>query len=250
VYVFGHNGNTRFTSGVLINELKDIPAYDCGTAIYKILNSDATANAELREVYADAMWTSIPVLTSDFESYNWGNNYAGAEVIPTTVKIRLRVAKPYKRFFNGITVANGVMQTDSANVVIQNQNNPMYAFNTAELKTTTSDAVSALEALELINVVPNPYYAYSGYEKNQFDNRIKFTNLPVKCEIKIYTVNGTQVRKLTKDSPQTSLDWDLKNQAGIPVASGLYIIHVNVPGVGEKILKWFGVMRPVDLDSY
>ena len=48
----------------------------------------------------------------------------------------------------------------------------------------------------------------------------------------------------------TSQNWDLNNQAGIPIASGLYIIHVDVPGVGEKTLKWFGVMRPIDLESY
>jgi hypothetical protein len=104
--------------------------------------------------------------------------------------------------------------------------------------------------LDLINVVPNPYYAYSEYERNQLDNRVKFTNLPEKCTIRIYTVNGTMVRRITKDSPQTYVDWDLKNQANIPVASGLYIVHVEVPGVGEKILKWFGVMRPADLDAY
>ncbi|MGZ3884597.1 MAG: hypothetical protein ACXVPD_10370, partial [Bacteroidia bacterium] len=45
-------------------------------------------------------------------------------------------------------------------------------------------------------------------------------------------------------------DWDLKNQSGIPVASGLYIFHIDAPGVGEKILKWFGVMRPLDLQNY
>jgi hypothetical protein len=250
VYVFGHNGNVRYPVNTpLEGELKDMPAYDCGQAAYKILNFDNTANPELREVYSDAMWTSIPVLDPEFDGWSWGGNYAGADVVPTEVKVRLRVAKPYKRFFNGITAANGVMQSDSA-ASPQNTNNPMYAFNTADLKTTTNDNVSAQEALELINVVPNPYYAYSGYETNQFDNRVKFTNLPEKCEIKIYTVNGTLVRRFTKDSPQTYLDWDLKNQAGIPVASGLYIIHVNVDGVGEKILKWFGVMRPVDLDSY
>jgi hypothetical protein len=48
----------------------------------------------------------------------------------------------------------------------------------------------------------------------------------------------------------TSIDWDLKNHARIPVSSGIYLIHVEVPGVGERILKWFGVMRPVDLDSF
>ena len=58
------------------------------------------------------------------------------------------------------------------------------------------------------------------------------------------------VRKYKKNDALSYLDWDLKNQANIPIAGGLYIIHIDAPGVGEKILKWFGVMRPVDLDSY
>lgn len=249
IYVFGHNGNATFTTGPLTGQLKDVPAYDCGKVIERILSSDSTANAELKEVYADAMWTSIPILADGFEDWSWGNSYASDPVIPTEVKVRLRVAKPYKRFFNGILTSQVLLPSDSA-AAPQNANNPMYAFSTADLKVTTNDNDAAVNALDLINVVPNPYYAYSGYEVNQFDNRVKFTNLPEKCEIKIYTVSGLLVRKFTKDSPQTSLDWDLKNQAGIPVASGLYIIHVNVDGVGEKILKWFGVMRPIDLDSY
>ena len=44
--------------------------------------------------------------------------------------------------------------------------------------------------------------------------------------------------------------WDLKNTVGNPISSGVYIIHVEVPGVGEKVLKWFGVMRTIDLDTY
>lgn len=249
IYVFGHNGNAVYTSGVLTGELKDIPAYDAGRAMYKILASDSTANPELREVYSDAMWVTIPMLDAEFDNWMYGDNYKSDPVIPADVKVRLRVAKPYRRFFTGIPASSTVTVNDSA-AAPQNMNNPMYAFNTADLKVTTADNESAVNALELINVVPNPYYAYSGYETNQFDNRVKFTNLPEKCEIKIYTVSGLLIRKFTKDSPQTSLDWDLKNQAGIPVASGLYIIHVDVDGVGEKILKWFGVMRPIDLDSY
>lgn len=254
VYVFGHNGNARYTTGALIGELKDVPAYDCGEAIFKILNSNTTANAEMKEVYADAMWATIPELTSSFSWWTWGNHYADANVLPCDIKVRLRVAKPYKRFFNGITPTNVNIAADSA-AAPQNRNNPMYAFNTADLKVTTDDNTSAVNAIDLINVVPNPYYAYSGYEENQFDNRVKFTNLPEKCEIKIYTVSGLLIRKFTKDSPQTYLDWDLKNQAGIPIASGLYIVHVDVKdgsgnSIGEKILKWFGVMRPIDLDSY
>ena len=32
--------------------------------------------------------------------------------------------------------------------------------------------------------------------------------------------------------------------------SGLYILHINAPGVGEKIIKWYGALRPIDLDTF
>ncbi|MFT6728156.1 MAG: flagellar hook assembly protein FlgD, partial [Flavobacteriales bacterium] len=98
--------------------------------------------------------------------------------------------------------------------------------------------------------VPNPYYAFSEYESGKLDNRIKITNLPEECVINIYNISGTLVRTFNKVDPLTSLEWDLKNRRNVPVAGGVYIIHINVPGVGEKILKWFGVMRPVDLDNF
>jgi hypothetical protein len=236
--------------------LKDMPAYDYGRAIMKIMtqvgtssaNTQVIINNERTQIWQDAMWTSIPELASDFATWNF--DYSGSP-LPSDVKIRLRVAKPYKRALTGITPigSNKWIQNDTV-FAAQNGNNPMYAFDTYDLKTSTNNHDAAVSALDLINVVPNPYYAYSGYEKNQLDNRVKFTNLPEKCVIQIYTVSGTMIRKFTKDSPQTFLDWDLKNQAGIPIASGLYIVHIQVDGVGEKILKWFGVLRPIDLDAY
>jgi hypothetical protein len=102
----------------------------------------------------------------------------------------------------------------------------------------------------MINVVPNPYYAFSQYETSQLDNRVKITNLPERCTVTIYDMNGTLIRQYNKADPLTSLDWDLKNAKNIPIASGTYIIHVDVPGAGEKVLKWFGVMRPIDLDNF
>jgi flagellar hook assembly protein FlgD len=102
--------------------------------------------------------------------------------------------------------------------------------------------------------VPNPYYAYSSYETGQLDNRVKITNLPPKCRISIFTLNGHLVRQFTKDNQEPDLDWDLKNQSGVPVASGVYIIHIdgNIQGqnLGEKVVKMFAVMRQIDLDSF
>jgi hypothetical protein len=264
LYVFGHNGNERYGgqgSGnlppynygsvpALSGALKDVPAYDAGAMMMKILNLPVVSQmqSERTEIWRDAMWVTIPLLSSSYS--DWDFNY-GANPLPTDAKVRLRVAKPYKRAITGVTPLGNKPWIPSDTVYApQNRNRPMYAFNTSDLKTVTNSNEAAVSALDLINVVPNPYYAYSAYEKNQIENRVKFTNLPEKCTIRIYTVSGTMIRKLTKDSPVTSLDWDLKNQAGIPIASGLYIVHVEVEGVGEKILKFFGVLRPIDLDAY
>jgi hypothetical protein len=49
---------------------------------------------------------------------------------------------------------------------------------------------------------------------------------------------------------ETSLDWDLRNHKGIPIGSGMYLIHVEAPGLGERTVKWFGLTRPLDLDTF
>jgi hypothetical protein len=63
-------------------------------------------------------------------------------------------------------------------------------------------------------------------------------------------VGGTLIRQYAKDDANSYVDWDLKNFAGIPIAGGMYLIYVKVDGVGEKVLKWFGSMRPIDLNAF
>lgn len=102
----------------------------------------------------------------------------------------------------------------------------------------------------MINVVPNPYYAFSAYETSPVENKVKITNLPERCDISIYTIDGTLVKRIKKDDSGTDVTWDIKNDAKIPISSGVYLIHVNAPGLGEKVLKWMGIMRELDLDSF
>jgi flagellar hook assembly protein FlgD len=125
----------------------------------------------------------------------------------------------------------------------------MYGWSMDDIATQTGSQDQLAEALKMINVVPNPYYAYSQYERGRLDTRVKITNLPEVCTVKIYTTNGKLVRTFLKDSPVTSLDWDMNNFKGIPVSSGVYLIHVDVPEVGEVILKFFGGMRQIDLQG-
>ena len=140
-----------------------------------------------------------------------------------------------------------------------NSFNPTYSFSTDEIVAVKGNVNIALDAMETIKVVPNPYYGYSTYETNQLDNRVKITNLPQQATIKIFSVGGALVRTLKKDDNITSIDWDLKNNFGIPIASGLYIIHVRARIWDattreyiekDKVIKWFGSLRPIDLDTF
>jgi hypothetical protein len=221
VYVFGHNkgietGYPEF----------DGPAYDAGKWARDLLDDNIVDQIK-RYCYANMMWVSIPVLQYPYN------------VLDCDVKIRLRVSKPYTSNYSTYGSDNP-----------QNGNYPMYTFSTGDIATRTNNNSSAVSALDLINIVPNPYYAYSGYETDQLDNRVKIVNLPDKCTISIYNISGTMIRQYKKDGSTTSIDWDLKNHAGIPIAGGIYLIHVKAEGVGEKVIKWFGSLRPVDLNSF
>ncbi|MEZ4720554.1 MAG: hypothetical protein R2813_01600 [Flavobacteriales bacterium] len=143
-----------------------------------------------------------------------------------------------------------VVSTTASLVETVNDGLPLFNFNLDELAPTINNDIGVSQ-LDNISIVPNPYYAYSEYETGRLDNRVKIINLPEECTINIFTVNGVLVRTYRKDDPTiSSVDWDLKNQDNITIASGLYVVHINVPGVGEKVLKWFGVLRPIDLNSF
>lgn len=108
-------------------------------------------------------------------------------------------------------------------------------------------------ALDSIKAVPNPYYGYSQYETSQYSNIVKITNLPGKCTVTIYSLDGKFIRKYERDEVyqpymqiSPNLDSDLKNSKGIPVASGVYLISVQAPGLGTRTLKWFGIARQFD----
>jgi hypothetical protein len=45
-------------------------------------------------------------------------------------------------------------------------------------------------------------------------------------------------------NPDQFFRWDLKNSSGIPVASGIYFVHVDMPDLGKtKDLKMF-IVQP------
>jgi len=195
--------------------------YDGGGAYLNTYNTASSPLLARIRVMNTAMWVLPAMAVQGFDLKNG--------IPPTEVTIKLRVCKPYA------TKADNKL--------------PVFDFCTEDLA-AEQNGETKKNAMELINVVPNPYYAYSEYETSPIDNRIKITNLPPKCTISIFSLQGLLIKTFNKDNEATYIDWDLKNNSRVPIATGVYLIHVNVPGQGERTLKWYGVMRSLDLDSY
>ena len=67
---------------------------------------------------------------------------------------------------------------------------PIYRFDTEDVAAQIGAVTVLEEMLEEINIVPNPYYAYSQYETNKLDNRVKIVNLPEVCTVRIYNLQA------------------------------------------------------------
>ena len=214
IYVFGVN-----VHGYTDNS-KNCTYYDgVNNWVYDKLATDNVT--DYLSVYQNLLWIANPIAIKKTFS------------IETECTISVRVNKEFNDF-----TATGL-----------NNGQPMYGWEMDEVATTVASNDRKVDALSLINVVPNPYYAFSSYEKNRLDTKVKITNLPENCIIKIYNISGKLIRTFKKSSPISYVDWDLKNNQAIPIASGVYLIHVEVYGVGSTVIKFFGGMRQIDLET-
>jgi len=233
VYIMG---NKKFKSGT-----KEVGTkYDLCASYASILSDAGISNKSLRKrlVFSQAMWVTMPLVKND-RNVSLASVEGG--IVPNEVTVRLRVKRPYAKYINSLTTTP--LANDSA---------PLYRFSTASVFPDKANSDAAKKALDMITVSPNPYYAYAGYENpnNQLDTKVKIINLPNKCTVSIFTMNGFLVRRFKKDDDKTHLDWDLKNEALVPIVSGIYLVHIDAPNMGERVIKWFGIMRPVDFDTF
>ena len=220
--------------------------YDGCEELYNLANNlNPTSPAFFYSNYMrNIVWAGFPFLNANSRWDEIGNGSTG--LIPTDVTVKLRVTSPYK-----VDVGTGVRS-----------GHPTYQFEIKGKESTVLTSEEVETALDMINVVPNPYYGFSDYDSNNFNNTIKITNLPAKCVVTIYSLDGKFIRSFNRDeqymTPSGSnrglqsaqynpdIEWDLKNSQNIPVAGGVYLIHVEAEGLGERVIKWFGTNRQFD----
>ena len=248
IYVMGHRDiylkNASNISELIPANKWGCPSYKAsddgegGEWLYQKLKDVMQKNngKEKQYIYKNVMWTAMPIATNGFTWLESGND----------ATFSIRVSRPYQRWSSatGFGVQNP-----------KNSNLPLYKFSTRELAVKTNQYQVMENFMDSIFVTPNPYYGMSGYENSQLDTRIKIINLPRKCDVKIFSMEGTLIRTLKKDDPATYLEWDLKNSANIPIASGMYLIHIRVEDKAEgysfeKTLKFLCIQRPTDVNAF
>ncbi len=182
-------------------------------------------------------WSALPLLRSDIQLLSYEDG-----LIPSEVLIKLRANSAYE-----IAVGTGT-----------NNGYPTYQFEFNGKAPAPGRGIDReSDPLSDVNIFPNPYYGSLAYSEADQLPVVRITNLPAKCTVTIYSLDGKFIRQFNRneqpvlqaDRPHAGivmtqigpdLDWDLNNFDGVKVASGAYLIHVAAPGFGERVLKWFG----------
>lgn len=96
-------------------------------------------------------------------------------------------------------------------------------------------ATAPAENLESVAVVPNPYKQSAEWDPAPGERRVHFIHIPAGSTVRVYTASGELLRTMTQD-PYSSpggvtgeLEWDLQNDRGRSVVSGIYMYTVSPP---------------------
>lgn len=98
---------------------------------------------------------------------------------------------------------------------------------------TMASPVSA--GLSAFKVFPNPFRPAQGHTTVTFDG------ITGGAEIRIYNVAGRLVFEKTIDPSLPSFVWNVKNEAGNDIASGMYIYFIE--STGEQKTGKLGILR-------
>jgi len=182
----------------------------------------------------------------------------GLEYTYSVVAYDMGVEPTYKTRF--VSTGDGLFET----VIDTNYSNPSkwanpdgYASIENSKGTTILDrnfiqaypGIKSQDDLSLVKVVPNPYIVRSNFKESEFIRRIRFTNLPEKCVIKIFTLTGELIGELNHNDTMSGNEWwDMRTVNNQEIAPGLYIYHIQQVDVNsgknkEDIVGKFAVVR-------
>jgi len=209
--------------------------------------TDEQINAIMWDRSGDPTVDSGAVWNTTNREYLWlvNTSYADAVIDPTGSAINEFGSWNVVWYLSDFTIGD---------VVRLNYDNPIQiGTDTYSFRTTASAYSSSLaqDQVGQINVFPNPYYGFSSEELNKYNRFVTFNHLPSQANIRIFNLAGVLVSSFEKNDNSQFAYWDLNNEYGLPVASGLYIVYIDMPELGTtKVLKVAIIQEDQVLDRF
>ncbi|MBO6523950.1 MAG: hypothetical protein JJ971_09000 [Balneolaceae bacterium] len=132
--------------------------------------------------------------------------------------------------------------------------NDRFVFMFDENNIPRIDADTARSELDDILVIPNPYKVSNIFEgattnTNLQQNReLHFTGIPAPSTLRIFTVSGVLVREIDIQPNDLTSEyggsyiWNMLTKDNLEISYGIYLYHIEAPGIGEKVGK-FAVIK-------
>ncbi len=114
---------------------------------------------------------------------------------------------------------------------------PTTVFTIATPKNIVADKSFMKKDLARINIFPNPYFANNAAESSPYTHWVTITNLPEQATIRIFTLSGELLTTILHNDKTGFERWYLRNDAGLSIASGIYLAYISIKDVGTRILK-------------
>ncbi len=103
--------------------------------------------------------------------------------------------------------------------------------------------IGAVEKLDKVYVVPNPFIGASGFTgTGDVKNQIGFYGLPARATIRIFSYAGQLIETIEHDDPIYSTAWLQVTRHGQDIASGVYFYVVTTPE-GEEASGKFIIIK-------
>jgi hypothetical protein len=237
----------------------DIPieVYDLGACSYADPSDDQEVTLMVRDrdgsgdfSYGDAVY----IRTIPYASVPWGTpSLSSADYTADDA-----ASQTLGRFTFEPIGSSAVLPAGGRFVVRSGRLCPSDVFQFRTVPSGTAAGTVVKNDMSRILAVPNPYYAHSQYELTQFDRVMKFTNIPSskKVTIRVFNLGGDLVRTITRsaangdDMSSSQITWDLNTENHLPVASGIYIVRIDVEGVGSKTTRVAIFVEQERLDNF
>lgn len=125
-------------------------------------------------------------------------------------------------------------------IVTNKTNQPSDVFSVEAPKV---ESTSVADDVKKVNVFPNPYFGYHDLEISSAElpapKYVTFNHLPTtgKVVFRVFNMAGVMVANFEKSTTTQYQTWNMRNANQFPLASGIYIVHIDMGSAGTKVLK-------------